>query len=171
MSQLVCIGQIINVHGVKGAVKIKSYLSNPMDIGTFESVTDQKQKRFFKIKALNQKQGIVLARIQGIETREDAETLKGTSLYIERAQLPKEKADEYYYCDLIGLTVYHEGKVFGKVLSVENFGAGDIINIQLSNGKVFPFDFSNATFPVISVKDGYMEICLPIGLEGVVHEN
>ena len=163
MSQLVCIGQIINVHGVKGAVKIKSYLSNPMDIGTFESVTDQKQKRFFKIKALNQKQGIVLARIQGIETREDAETLKGTSLYIERAQLPKEKADEYYYCDLIGLTVYHGGKVFGKVLSVENFGAGDIINIQLSNGKVFPFDFSNATFPVVSVKDGYMEICCRSG--------
>ena len=91
MSQLVCIGQIINVHGVKGAVKIKSYLSNPMDIGTFESVTDQKQKRFFKIKALNQKHGIVLARIQGIETREDAEILKGTSLYIERAQLPKKK--------------------------------------------------------------------------------
>ncbi len=171
MSQLVCIGQIINVHGVKGAVKIKSYLSNPMDIGSFESVTDQKQKRLFKIKALNQKQGIVLARIQGIETRDEAETLKGISLYIERAQLPKEKADEYYYCDLIGLTVYNQGKVFGKVLSVENFGAGDIINIQLSNGKVFPFDFSNATFPVVSVKDGYMEICLPIGLEGVLHEN
>lgn len=171
MSQLVCIGQIINVHGIKGAVKIKSHLSNPMDIGTFEPVTDQQQKRIFKIKAISQKQGIVLAAIKGIDSRDEAEKLKGINLYITRSQLPPEQADEFYYCDLVGLKVVHNKEPFGTVHSIDNFGAGDIVNIKLENGKIYPFDFSDATFPVVSVSEGYMEICLPLGMEGVLHED
>ncbi|MBR4931662.1 MAG: 16S rRNA processing protein RimM [Alphaproteobacteria bacterium] len=171
MSQRVCIGQIINVHGIKGAVKIKAFLTNPMDIGAFESVTDQHQKRTFQIKAHSQKQGIVLASIKGVNTRNDAELLKGVSLYINRNQLPQEDSDEFYYCDLIGLTVLKDSEVFGKVHSVENFGAGDIINIQINNGKIYSFDFSESTFPVVSVDQGIMEICLPHGMEEVLNED
>lgn len=171
MSQPVCIGQIINVHGVKGTVKIKSYLTNPMDVGSFATVMDQAQQRQFKIKAISHKKDIVLAFVKGFNTREQAITLKGTNLYVERSLLPKEQTDEFYYCDLIDLTVLEKGKPFGKVVSVENFGAGDIINVRLNNGKVFPFDFSNATFPVISVKEGFMEINLPVGMEKITHEN
>ena len=171
MSQLVCVGQIINVHGIKGAVKIKSYLTNPMDIATFQSVTDKFGKELFHIKSHSQKQGIVLASIKGVNDRTTAEMLKGTLLYVNRSQLPTASDDEYYYCDLIGLNVMRDNKVFGTVESVENFGAGDIINIKLNNGRVYPFDFSDATFPVVSIENKYMEINLPSGMEEVIHEN
>lgn len=171
MSQLVCVGQIINVHGVKGAVKIKSYLTNPLDIATFQSVTDKFGKESFQIKAHSQKQGIVLASIKGVNDRTTAESLKGTLLYINRSQLPTASDDEYYYCDLVGLNVMRDNKIFGKVDSVENFGAGDIINIKLNNGRIYPFDFSDATFPVVSIENQYMEINLPSGMEEVIHED
>ena len=171
MSQLVCVGQIINVHGIKGAVKIKSYLTNPLDIDRFGPVTDKQEKRTFHLKAHSQKQGIILASIKGINNRTDAEMLKGTLLYINREQLPPASEDEYYYCDLIGMTVIHNEKVFGTVESVENFGAGDIVNIKLTNGKIYPFDFSNETFPVVSIADKRMKICLPAGMEEVIHED
>lgn len=171
MSQLVCVGQIINVHGIKGAIKIKSYLTNPMDIDSFGPVTDKQEKQLFHLKAHSQKQGIVLASVKGVNDRTTAEALKGMYLYVNRAQLPESKSDEYYYCDLVGLTVMRGDKVFGTVESVENFGAGDIVNIKLTNGKVYPFDFSDATFPVVSIAEKKMEICLPAGMEEVIHED
>ncbi len=171
MSQLVCVGQIINVHGIKGAVKIKSYLTNPLDIDAFGPVTDKQGKRSFHLQAHSQKQGIVLASIKGVNDRTAAELLKGTLLYINRNQLPQASDDEYYYCDLIGLSVLKNGKEFGTVESVENFGAGDIVNIKLNNGKIYPFDFSDATFPVVSIIEKKMEIVLPEGMEEVIHED
>ncbi len=171
MSQLVCVGQIINVHGIKGAIKIKSYLTNPMDIDAFGPVTDKQGKRLFHLKAHSQKQGIVLTSVKGINNRNEAELLKGTLLYIDRSQLPEASDDEYYYCDLIGLSVMRNGKMFGTVESIENFGAGDIVNIQLNNGRIYPFDFSDATFPVVSIAEKKMEIVLPEGMEEVIHED
>jgi len=171
MSKLVCVGQIINVHGIKGAVKIKSYLTNPMDIASFGDLTDKSGKKVFRIKAQSQKQGVVLAYIQGVTDRTVAESLKGTDLYVEREKMPKEEAGEFYCIDLVGLTVLKDGEVFGTVESVENFGAGDIINVKLKNSKVFPFDFSEATFPVVDVEQGVMHIVLTDGIKEVLDEN
>lgn len=171
MSHLVCVGQIINVHGIKGAIKIKSYLTNPMDIDSFGPLTDQQEKRVFPIKAISQKQGIVLATIKGISDRTTAEGLKGVCLYTNRSHLPEATESEFYYIDLIGLRVMKNEHIFGEVETVENFGAGDIINVRLANGKILPFDFSNATFPIVDVENGFMEINLPEGMEDVLHED
>lgn len=171
MSKLVCVGQIINVHGIKGWVKIKPYLTNPMDVATFGPLTDKQGKEVFHIKAHSQKQGIVLADIKGVTDRNTAESLKGTYLYVAREKLPQEDDSEFYCIDLIGLTVTKEGNAFGVVESVDNFGAGDIINVRLENGKVYPFDFSNATFPNVNITEGYMEINLPEGMQEVIHED
>lgn len=171
MSKLVCVGQIINVHGIKGAVKIKPYLTNPMDISAFGDLTDKDGKKVFRIKAQSQKQGIVLATIHGITDRTSAESLKGLSLYVERTKLPKEEQGEFYCIDLVGLTVIKDGEEFGIVESVDNFGAGDIINVRLKNSKVFPFDFSEATFPVVDIEKGYMHIVLSEGIKEVLNEN
>ena len=101
-----------------------------------------------------------------------AEALKGLELYVEREQMPQEDQDEFYYIDLVGLTVLKDGEEFGKVESVENFGAGDIINVRLKNGKVFPFDFSDATFPVVDIENKVMHIELPLGIKEVIdHED
>lgn len=171
MSKLVCVGQIINVHGIKGMVKIKPYLTNPMDIDSFGPLTDKNEKKVFHLKAQSQKQGIVLARVDGVNDRTSAELIKGTMLYVSRDKLPQEDDAEFYYIDLVGLTVLENNQKFGVVESVENFGAGDIINVRLNNGKVFPFDFSDSTFPVVNVNEGFMEIVLPDGIKEVLHES
>lgn len=171
MSKLVCVGQIINIHGIKGVVKIKPYLSNPMDIGAFGPLTDHQEKCLFDIQAHTHKQGIVLASIKGVTDRTTAEKLKGVYLYLHRNRLPKTNESEFYYIDLIGLRVMKNKREFGVVESVENFGAGDIINVRLLNGKIFPFDFSNATFPVVDIKNGFIEINLSEGMREVLNED
>ncbi len=172
MSKLVCVGQIVNVHGIKGGLKIKPFLTDPMDIALFDTLTDKEGKKTFKLKVQSQNKGIVLAYMVGIEDRTTAESLKGLELYVEREKMPKEDQGEFYYVDLIGLTVLKAGKEFGTVESVENFGAGDIINVRLNNGKVFPFDFSDATFPVVDIENKVMHIELPLGIKEVIdHED
>ena len=171
MSKLVCVGQIINVHGIKGAVKIKPYLENPMDIAAYGDLTDKDGKKVFRIKAQSQKQGIVLAYVQGVTDRTTAEGLKGVRLYMDRNNLPKEDEAEFYCIDLIGLTVLKDDEDFGTVESVDNFGAGDIINVKLKNGKVFPFDFSDSTFPVVNIEKGFMQIVLSDGIKEVLDED
>lgn len=171
MSKLVCVGQIVNVHGIKGGVKIKPFLTDPMDIASFGDLTDKEGQKIFKIKVQSQNQGIVLAYIDGVNDRTMAERLKGMELYVSRDKMPQEETGEFYYVDLIGLTVLKAGEEFGTVESVENFGAGDIINVRLKNGKVFPFDFSDATFPVVDVENKVMHIELPFGIKEVLDED
>ena len=165
----VCIGQIVNVHGIKGAVKIRPFLKNPMDIGRFGPLTDREGLQSFTVSAQARKGDFVLASVKGITDRTMAERLKGLNLYIDRSQLPA-PTEGFYYCDLIGMTVLENGKPFGTVLSVQNYGAGDILEVKTVKGRVFAFDFSKATFPRVDVVAHEMDIVLPEGME-VAHEN
>ena len=165
----VCIGQIVNVHGIKGVVKIRPYLNNPMDIGQFGPVSDKDGNRSFKITVQGRKGMFVLAAIQGITDRTQAEALKGLNLYVDRNQLPEQK-DGFYYCDLIGMTVLENGLPFGTVVAVQNYGAGDILDVKTTKGRTFSFDFSKATFPRVDIQAREMDLVLPEGME-VVHEN
>ena len=83
------------------------------------------------------KQNVIIAKIDGIDDRNVAETLRGTELFISRDDLPKLKSDEYYQSDLIGFGVVRDGKKIGVVDGFQNFGAGDII--ELDNGDMVSF--------------------------------
>lgn len=165
----VCIGQIVNVHGLKGMVKIRPYLTNPMDIGHFGPLTDKDGHRSFDVKPQSLKGDFVLAFIKGITDRTTAEKMKGQYLYIERNQLP-DNQNGFYYCDLIGMTVLENGQKFGVVENVQNYGAGDILEIKTLKGRIFSFDFSKATFPRVDLSSREMDIIVPKGME-VAHED
>jgi len=165
----VCIGQIVNVHGIKGMVKIRAFLTSPMDIGHFGPLSDRDGHQSFNVKPQSRKGDFVLAFIKGITDRTMAEKLKGTYLYIERNQLPEDN-NGFYYCDLIGMTVLENGQKFGVVENVQNYGAGDILEIKTEKGRTFSFDFSKATFPRVDVSAREMDIVVPKGME-VAHED
>ncbi|MDY6408087.1 MAG: ribosome maturation factor RimM [Pseudomonadota bacterium] len=165
----VCIGQIVNVHGLKGMVKIRPYLTNPMDVGRFGLLTDKDGHQSFDVKPQSHKGDFVLAFIKGISDRTAAEKLKGLYLYIDRNQLPDNK-NGFYYCDLIGMTVLENGQKFGVVEHVQNYGAGDILEIKTEKSKIFSFDFSKATFPRVDIAAREIDIVVPKGME-VIHEN
>lgn len=171
MSQLVCVGQIVNVHGIKGMVKIRPYLKNPMGIGTFGPLSDKSGKQFFDVRASHEKNGFVLAHVKGIDDRTAAERLKGVELYVAKSALPKAPTDVFYYADLIGLVVRENNQEIGKVVSVQNYGAGDILEIKTRAGKLVPLPFSKQTFPVVDVAGGFVVLKTPAGMEGVVYES
>ncbi len=170
MSQKVCVGQIVNVHGIKGVVKVRPYLSEPMTIARLGALTDGNGQYSFQVKPIRMQGDFLLASVAGVTDRTQAETLKGISLYVDRNQLPKQEDGAFYYCDLIGMRVLENGQNFGTVEAVQNFGAGDILDVKTTRGRVLSFDFSKATFPRVDVAAREMDIVLPVGMEEVAHE-
>lgn len=168
MSKLVCVGQIVNVHGIKGTVKIKPNLMNPRLIASLGTLTDKTGNHLFRIVVVGQKPGFILAQVNGISDRTAAEKLKGVELYAPRDRLPAVGKTEIYYVDLIGLCILKDGKPFGRIHSVENYGAGDIVEIKLENGKMIPFSFTQQTFQNIDLNAGTADIHVPEGMEEVL---
>ena len=83
-----------------------------------------------------------VARFEGVNDRSAAEALRGSLVEIDRSALPPLEEGEYYHADMIGLgAVDREGLPVGSVVSVENFGAGDLLEIELADGKrsLIPF--------------------------------
>ena len=103
------------------------------------------------------------ARIAGVATREQAEALRGTSLYVDREKLPSLPDDEFYHADLIGLDALDTGgEALGKVIAVHNHGAGDIIEISSTRHKsALLLPFTKAIVPNVDLAAGRLIVDLP----------
>ncbi len=171
MLSRVCIGQIVGVHGIKGMVKIKPHLVDANMLHTLKPITDKTGTRTFDILIKGKNNDLLLCRIKGIDDRTTAETLKGCELFVPRTGLPAESENEFYYCDLIGLTVLQNGQPFGVVSAVNNYGAGDILDIQKLNGECISLVFITRNFPKVDLQQGIIEVVLPHGLKGDTDED
>ena len=163
MGELVLMGLIIDAHGLDGAVKIKSFTERPSDLVSYGPLFDGKGDRPFALKpAGSPKKNILIARIEGIAHREAAEALKGQELYAKRASMPALEAEQFYQADLIGLDVKEEGQIIGKVIAVENYGAGDLLTWQTTDGGQSTLPFTKAFFPLLDIDQGFIQIHRPI---------
>lgn len=171
MSTLIPVGQIVNVHGIKGEVKIKPYLNEPSLMASFDSMTDKTGSKVFEISESRIHKDLILARLKGVMDRNTAETLKGVTLYVPKEMLPESGDDEYYYHDLIGLNVMQNGQLYGVVKSVENYGAGDILDIETTTGKIMSFSFTDATFPRVDVAGKTIDFIMPTNVNGDTDED
>lgn len=151
--QLICIATITSAHGIKGEVKIKSFTEDPFAIEQYSPIYTNNKQETLNISITGTKGDTLIAKIDGITTRNEAENLRNTNLYILRSILPKNNEGEFYHIDLIGLTVLDTKKnEFGKIIFIHNFGAGDIVEIKLKNSnKTELFTFNNETFPEIDL--------------------
>jgi 16S rRNA processing protein RimM len=144
-------------------VKITSFAAAPEDIASYGALTDGKGRQL-TIEALRPLKGMsVSARISGVTDRNRAEALKGVELFIERARLPETDEDEWYYADLIGLAaVTPEGERIGEIIALQNFGAGDLLEIRASKGGRTVFvPFTQAAVPVVDIKGGRAIVDIP----------
>ena len=164
----IAVGKIVNVHGIKGVVKIKPYLTHGKDLPQFNPLTDKLGKKSFEVSVQGQQGDMLLVSIKGITNRNVAEQFKGMELFAERSKLPKTQNGEFYYCDLMGMNVFENDSLFGQVVKVNNFGAGTILEIKTVSGKVLDFSFSKQTFPVVDTENKRLEIVVPAGMEKVV---
>jgi 16S rRNA processing protein RimM len=161
----VCLGVVVGVHGVRGAVRIKSFAADPADIAAYGPVSDESGARSFAVKVEGFARGAVLARLSGIADRDAAEALRGVRLYVPRAALPATREDEYYHADLIGLPVEtREGAPLGSVRAVHNFGAGDILELRAADGRELLLPFSAAAVPTVDLAAGRIVADPPLGL-------
>lgn len=129
----ILLGHISTAHGIRGEVVIKSHTGDPADIGAYGPLSDEAGTRAFEIKAVRVTKKGVIARIAGVTDRNAAEALRGTELFVERDKLPEAEDDEVYHADIIGLTaVRGDGSDVGEIIAVQNFGAGDLLEIRLT---------------------------------------
>lgn len=160
---LVCVGVISAAHGIKGEVKVKSFTENAADFASYGPLWDETGARRFEMKVAGTAKDAVIASIRGVTTRDAAEALRGTKLFIPRAALPETETEEFYYADLIGLRAeLADGTGLGEVVAVHNFGAGDVIEVK--GRRVFDLPFTREVVPVVDVAGGRMVIELPDGL-------
>src|SRR6185503_8065326 len=105
----------------------------------------------------------VVARLEGVDDRTAAEALKGVELYVDRDRLPAAAEGEFYHADLIGLAAIDpEGKRIGEIVAVQNFGAGDLLEIRLAgSGKTELVPFSEAAVPEVDIAAGRAVVAMP----------
>ena len=158
----ICVGVITGAHGMGGAVKVKSYTADPKDIAVYDGVTDKSGERRFELRVVRSGGKALIVKIDGVDDRTKAEALKGTEMYVSRTALPQLEEDEFYYSDLVGLEVeLADGSKFGVVRLVGNYGAGDVMEIEMADGKTVFFPFTKAVVPVVDFGSQRMVINLP----------
>ena len=154
-TNLVCVAAISGAFGVKGEVKIKSFTDQPGACLSYGPLLDQKGQVILTIKKQRSVKNGFAVFTQEVDTREQAEALKGTKLYVDRDSLPTPDEDEYYYTDLIGLTVETtDGEAVGKVKAIHDFGGGDVLEIWKQGEKSWYHPFTKQAVPLVDIKEG-----------------
>jgi 16S rRNA processing protein RimM len=162
----VCLGVVVGAHGVRGLVKVKAYTEEPDAVAAYGPV-ETKDGRRFEIEALGLGKGTVLCRLEGVDDRDEAERLRGTELFVDRARLPEpDEAEGWYHADLIGLSaVGRDGRAYGAIVGVENFGAGDLLEIRPPEGGATVYlPFTDDNVPSVEIEAGRVVIDPPGGL-------
>ncbi len=144
-SARVCLGAFAGAHGVKGEAVVKTFTAAAENIAAYGPVRTEDGSRTFTLKFIREtKPGLALVRAPEIASREDAQSLKGARLYIDRTALPDTDEDEFYVEDLVGVAAVDEaGAPAGQVAAVHNFGAGDILELTdipgVKGARMVPF--------------------------------
>lgn len=150
---MTCVGAIAGAFGVAGEVRLKSFCAQPEDIASYGPVLTEDGGRKFTIRLTRPVAGGLGARVSGITTKEEADALRGTTLWVPRSRLPSLGDDEFYHADLIGLAVQDPGGAsLGVVRAVHNHGAGDILEVDAPGGQTLLVPFTRQAVPMVDLQ-------------------
>jgi 16S rRNA processing protein RimM len=148
----ILVGAFAGAFGVRGEVRLKSFCAEPAAIAGYSPLFTEDGTRSFAVTTLRSIPGGLAARVSGISSKEQADSLRGLQLFADRAKLPSLPDDEFYHADLIGLEVLDTGgAVLGTVLAVHNHGAGDILEIQGGGRRTLLLPFTRAVVPTVDL--------------------
>src|SRR5436190_7185563 len=161
-SGLIRVGRVAGAFGVKGELRITTYTEAPLALRSYGALLDQQGAVCLELTSAREAKGGLIVRAKGVDSKEAADALRGLVLHVDRAALPAPDEDEFYLTDLIGLAaVAPDGSALGKVRSVQNFGAGDLLEIQPLAGATWYAPFTRAVVPEVDIPGGKVVIDRP----------
>jgi 16S rRNA processing protein RimM len=160
----VLLGEFGRAHGLRGEVRVKSYTADPLAIGTYGPLTTENGRQFTFVdlrRAAGDQPDLLVARVEGVSTREAAETLNRLGLHVTRERLrTADEEDEFLLADLVGLRAQDEaGQALGIVTAVPNFGGGDLLEVALpGTRRTVLVPFTKAFVPEIDIAAGSLVV-------------
>lgn len=153
---LIQVGRVAGAFGVRGEVRITSFTADPAALLDYRDLKREDGAPALTLMSGREAKGAVIARAREVETREQAEALRGLKLFIPRSALPDPDEDEFYVTDLIGLAVVSpQDEPLGRVKSVQDFGAGDLLEIEpAGGGATWYLPFTREAVPQVRLADG-----------------
>ncbi len=169
---IILIGKVIGVHGLKGVCKVYSYAESSSFFKAGDTILLRDTRgleKTYKISWIKpHKQHVVLMSLEGIENCDQAESLSGAELLLNKEQLPEPEENAYYWNDIIGLSVYNsDSKCLGKIESIIQTGSNDVYvvkNRDITGDHEILIPALEAVVLEIDIKQKMMRVALPIGL-------
>jgi 16S rRNA processing protein RimM len=159
--KLILIGRVAGAFGVKGEVRIAAYGDDPMALLTYGDLKRKDGAPAFTLLSGRAAKGELIAKTKDVLVKEAIDALRGLELYVDRDQLPPPDEDEFYLTDLIGLRAQTpDGKTLGMVKAVQNFGAGDLLEIEAEGAPAFYLPFTREAVPDVRIAEGLV-IAIP----------
>jgi len=163
---LILVGRVAGAFGVKGEVRITAYTAEPEALLAYRALLREDGTAGLTLTGGRPAKGGLVARAAEVGTREQAEALRGLRLYVPRAALPEPEEDEFYVADLIGLSVEApDGSPIGRIRSVQDFGAGDLLEIAPPEGATWYLPFTREAVPEIRLSEGKVVAIRPDEVE------
>ena len=164
--RLILVGRVAGAFGVKGELRIVAFTAEPAALLRYHDLKRADGSPALTLVSGRTQKGALIARASEIATREAAEALRGLELYLPRAVLPAPDEDEFYLADLIGLAVVApDGAELGRVKDVQNFGAGDLLEIEPPEGPSWFVSFTDTVVPQVDIAAGRIVVVRPTETE------
>ena len=143
MNEFVVMGKVVGSHGIKGWLKIQPFTEELKTLGKFSSwfvSQNENEWKEFKVESSSIQGRTVLAKIENINNRNDADVLRGFLIGISKIDLPILAKGKYYWSDLIGLEVINQtGFNFGTIESIMETGSNDVLVIKNEKETLIPY--------------------------------
>jgi len=149
---LILVAQVSAAVGLQGEFKLLSFMDDPFSVLEYSPLLSEKGEPALVLTKAREHKGALVVRAENVPDRTAADRIKGLKLYISRADLPEAEDGEYYITDLIGMKVFDTAGVeVGRVMNVDNFGAGDLLDIKPLEGPGFYLLFTDDNVPEIDL--------------------
>jgi 16S rRNA processing protein RimM len=160
--RLILVGRVAGAFGVKGELRITSYTDDPAALLRYRDLRTADGAPALTITGGRAHKGALVGRAAEVATREEADALRGLELFVPRQVLPPADEDEFYLADLIGLAaVAPDGAALGRIKSVQNFGAGDLLEIAPETGPSWWAPFTREAAPEVKIAEGVVVVVKP----------
>ena len=165
--RLILVAQVGGAFGVRGEVKVTAYTADAKTLLKFRDLKREDGTPGLTLLSGRPAKAGLVARAQEIATPEQADALRGLKLYVDRDLLPPPDEDEFYLADLVGIAARDaSGAVIGKVISVQNFGADDLLEIKPALGPSWWLPFTRDAAPEVNIAERWVTVVPPSEVDG-----